>query len=519
MTTNHSNETTAQDSYDIVEVVEKIATNQPLSTEEIQYAIEAVFMPAISGHYRWIENTHIKTAAGAKALAMEEEADQPAPACQTADTPKIGDANGDEDIDETDLQESIRQRSRHRYRNLVYQFAISELWARFADAPALPVESPADDDDGEAAKRINKGIWKTAYRSKYQHGERPTENEVLSYLRMTANNEILDWCAGNGLYALLRRRLRDALDNPAFDVVQATKSQHQTYYFAGKIADPPRDLRYDPDELCTQIDFPPAKGHTKYHVEKLPTATQITEVLQKIFNIYPAPLSVEMMMALIKHGWKLTDIQTKSLEESHEDGGCDGTESRGYVDDRRGDETNGEGDIDKHNGGVAQKPRKPEDNEEFDDQMLRYLQQDESQQQQAAELARRLEQAIEKAAGMPLDVASAKGNADYKLGRMFVEFFLWQSHDVIKGGTRTEYVIDHYAKHTGYGASQEYLRWSKQMVPLVSRITKSAARTNHNLFSDAILILKLKYLHRKPEFIDCGCLIQDEQGTQPHEQL
>ncbi len=493
-------------STDLVSIVEKIALQQPLSDVEINYVIKTIFDIAITRHYKWITNMHVKMTANAMHQDAQEIDSANLIGMENPNDPTRGD---------TEEQDSIRLQAKKRLRNFVYQFATSELWARFANLRQDDEQTDVDNDPASGPK----GIWEKAYSKFYANGSRPMEKDLCLYLRAIAWREINEWCAGNSIYALMRRRLTEALKDPRFDVVDYANNQTRTYFLAGALPATNQDAsrRYNPDRLCEQIKFPPPKGQSRHHSEKLPTAGQITNVLLQLFALYPAPLSVSEIINFIQQGWKLSDIKTKPLEETREIGQSD-EDSSGL------DPENQEATYKTFHSDLTeeyQQPQKPHADAPPDgtSSMPKIFSQEEpSQHEQACKLASELEIAIEKAARIPLDTPlSPNPKPGEKLARMFLEFFLWQSNDVVTNNARANYVIAHYCEHTGYGSSQESKRWYEQLVPIISSIAKDSVRTNKMLLSDAILILKLKYLHWKPEFIDFAPFSDDETGGQHHE--
>lgn len=328
--------------------------------------------------------------------------------------------------------------------------------AKFGDGAGVEYETLARTAMSEIwACLSSQDAWAGALTAGRREADSSTrEKSVISYLYRCADRCVCEWCGEGSVAKALRVRIRRALRN-ASSLQWAQGRADNALYGPADASDPPHRTELTASQLCESIHFPPLRGASRNVVSVLPTESQIREVLADIMRQHRTSLTMAQCLAVLQHGWQLTEDREDELDREDDEGHKAMLEAK-----------------------VPPTPLA------VDLDLV------------VAELLSEIEQHD----GCGIDRDNANGGKEGKLGRMFVEFGIWQDCPVPStpsGG----YGIEMYAAHSGYGKSTENVRWRDTLLPLMRSVFQ-----RHDLSPaegrDVIRMLRERFRHRKPEFVE-----------------
>lgn len=478
-------------SYSLVEIVRKLVHNGPatLSNDEIRTLCAQVFHPAIRRYWEWIRNVHGYGRGGRRAEldlnprgAAHETDDAatdsvPPPPDEPLEN-ALESAATDDDDERNPAEEPVGSDDALWNESGVLHDATSELWQRFSRPSAG--EAPKDDGDDEELEEPSEPgahavagntVWEKALgTAMQQQTAEAREKTLLMYLRCCAKNAVAEWCGSKtSVHGQINRVLRVALRNGGF----ATRAKRggggpTLVCLDDTLIDAPERVP-DIETLCRSLRFPRiARGSAKLMIP-IPTPMQVHAVLSQIFAQNPAPIPLDALREVLVHGWNLHEPVATELPDGAPRSETEPAGQRAERSLQRGPG-------------------------EFSNYTPEHVPQEDT-----AMVADMLVRAVAETDGCPLDPPPATPGAG-KLGRLFIEFVLWmneRARDTAYG----RYGIERYAEHAGVGKSVEYSRLNDVLIPLIREVLlKHDIQADDT--SDAFCLLRERFRHRKPEFIE-----------------
>lgn len=441
----------AHNRLDLVAIVEKIVGGESPTLEELQYLFYRIFIPIVRKQEQWIASRygpywryppdHLRT--GDDADDPEKEDSEPdqeetAEGCPGEDE-REAELIEDEEEEEEE-EETIKEREGAAIRSGFIPEVYSELWVVFCQ------------------EQKSGNVWEQALKATAaQEDPDCREKELTSYLRKVCANELdrLTGAAGT-VSRYVYDRVKEALGTERF------ASRGDEYFIEGKPFPDYFPADVDPEELITDIEFPPPTGWAEICDAKLPTSEQIAGILLEIMEVHQVQLDIKLSQSIILRGYNLKDRVVESITPPESDSE-DGTREVAEIEDVDSEVLPSESDIDAITGAIIG--------------------------------------AIEDIDGCPVDPPPADRDQG-KLGRLMLDFFLWQKLPVIAGpGSGNKYGFEIYSQLTGYPVSTENNRYKRDMQPLLMEVF-SKYQADPELVTVVLEHLRGKYYHRKPEIVD-----------------